>query len=57
VNPALSVLGNGGAIDRDDFTALYIDSLCRLSAPLKNVPLQATCNQAAVQVQALNGGI
>jgi mono/diheme cytochrome c family protein len=57
VNPALSVLRNGGAIDRDDFTALYIDSLCRLSTPLKNVPLQATCNQAAAQAQALNGRI
>ncbi|HVZ33059.1 MAG TPA: hypothetical protein VG963_11570 [Polyangiaceae bacterium] len=57
VNPALSVLRTGGQIDRDDFTALYIDSLCRLSTPLNNVPLQATCDQAAADVQALNGGI
>jgi mono/diheme cytochrome c family protein len=57
VNPALSVLRTGGNIDRDDFTALYIDSLCRLSTPLNNVPLQATCDQAAADVLALNGGI
>jgi hypothetical protein len=57
VNPALSVLRTGGQIDRDDFTALYIDSLCRLSIQLNNVPLQATCDQAAADVLALNGGI
>jgi hypothetical protein len=57
VNPALSVLRNGQPIDRDDFTALYIDSLCRLSTLLRNVPLQATCDTAAAQAQALNGGI
>ncbi|HVZ35607.1 MAG TPA: hypothetical protein VG963_24445, partial [Polyangiaceae bacterium] len=57
VNPALSVLRNGGAIDRDDFTALYVDSLCRLSTPLRNVPLESTCQQAANDVRALNGGI
>jgi hypothetical protein len=53
----LSVLRNGSKIDRDDFIALYADSLCRLSTPLNNVPLQATCATTAAQAQALNGGI
>lgn len=57
VNPALSVLRDGSNINRNDFTALYIDSLCRLSTPLRNVPLAATCAAGAAQALALNGGI
>jgi serine/threonine-protein kinase len=46
LNPVLSVLDRG-SIDRDDFTALYIDSLCRLSTPLENQPDVAVCDAAA----------
>jgi serine/threonine-protein kinase len=46
LNPVLSVLDRG-VLDRDDFTALYIDSLCRLSTPLENQPDVAVCDAAA----------
>jgi serine/threonine-protein kinase len=46
LNPVLSVLDRG-SLDRDDFTALYIDSLCRLSTPLENQPDVAVCDAAA----------
>jgi serine/threonine-protein kinase len=47
LNPVLSVLGENGTIDRDDFTAVYIDSLCILSQPLENQPDVAVCDAAA----------
>jgi mono/diheme cytochrome c family protein len=53
VNPMLSVFHNGGQLSRDDFTASYIDSLCRLSMSRRNVPLASTCQQAAHDVEAL----
>jgi hypothetical protein len=46
LNPALSALAQG-SLDRDDFTALYIDSLCRVSTPLENQPGVAVCDAAA----------
>ncbi|HEU4582879.1 MAG TPA: hypothetical protein VFS67_31690 [Polyangiaceae bacterium] len=46
LNPVLTVLKKG-TLDRDDFTALYVDSLCRLSGPLNNQPLPAVCDAAA----------
>jgi hypothetical protein len=46
LNPVISVLKKG-TLDRDDFTALYVDSLCRLSGPLNNQPVQAVCDAAA----------
>jgi mono/diheme cytochrome c family protein len=46
LNPVLSVLKKG-TLDRDDFTALYVDSLCLLSTPLNNQPVQAVCDAAA----------
>jgi serine/threonine-protein kinase len=46
LNPVLSVLDRG-TLDRDDFTALYVDSLCRLSTPLENQPDVAVCDAAA----------
>jgi serine/threonine-protein kinase len=46
LDPVLSVLDQG-TLDRDDFTAVYVDSLCRLSTPLENQPDVAVCDAAA----------
>jgi mono/diheme cytochrome c family protein len=46
LDPVLSVLDNG-SLDRDDFTNVFIDSLCRLSTPLENQPDVAVCDAAA----------
>jgi mono/diheme cytochrome c family protein len=46
LDPVLSVLDRG-SLDRDDFTALYVDSLCQLSTPLENQPDEAVCDAAA----------
>ena len=46
LDPVLSVLKKG-TLDRDDFTALYVNSLCLLSTPLNNQPVQAVCDAAA----------
>jgi hypothetical protein len=43
LDPVISVL-DGGTLDRDDFTALYVESLCELSVQLENAPLAATCD-------------
>jgi len=43
VNPVLSVL-DGGTLDRDDFTRLYVESLCALSDQLENAPDEAICD-------------
>jgi hypothetical protein len=43
LDPVLSVL-DGGTLDRDDFTALYIESLCALSTQLENAPDEAICD-------------
>jgi len=45
LNPVLTVL-DGGVIDRDDFTALYVDSLCILSISNENAPLADVCAAA-----------
>jgi len=46
LNPVLSVLKKD-TLDRDDFTAVYIDSLCILSQPSENQPDAAACAAAA----------
>jgi serine/threonine-protein kinase len=46
LDPVLSTLKNG-TIDRDDFTAVFVDSLCILSTPLENQPDAAVCDAAA----------
>jgi serine/threonine-protein kinase len=46
LNPVLATLDRG-TIDRDDFTAVFIDSLCILSTPLENQPDVAACDAAA----------
>jgi serine/threonine-protein kinase len=46
LNPVLEVLDRG-TIDRDDFTAVYVDSLCLLSINLENQPDVAVCDAAA----------
>ena len=50
LNPVISVLKKG-TLDRDDFTALFVDSLCKLSTPLNNQPVQAVCDAAAAAAQ------
>ena len=45
LNPVLQVLDKG-TLDRDDFTNVYIDSLCRLSDVLDNQPAAADCDAA-----------
>jgi mono/diheme cytochrome c family protein len=50
LNPVLSVLDRG-TLDRDDFTALFVDSLCILSTPLENQPDAAVCDAAAAAAQ------
>jgi serine/threonine-protein kinase len=46
LDPVLSTLDRG-SIDRDDFTAVFIDSLCIMSTPLENQPDVAVCDAAA----------
>jgi hypothetical protein len=44
LDPALSVL-DGGSMDRDDFTALYLFNICVLSVVNENQPDPAVCDQ------------
>jgi hypothetical protein len=46
LDPTLAVL-ELGTIDRDDFTAVFVDSLCVMSTPLENQPDAAVCDAAA----------
>jgi len=46
LDPVLSTLDRG-VIDRDDFTAVFIDSLCIMSTPLENQPDPVVCQAAA----------
>jgi len=45
LDPSLTVLDNG-TIDRDDFTAVYVASLCVMSVVLENQPDAAVCDDA-----------
>jgi len=46
LNPELGVLRNS-SMDRDDFTAFYVDSLCILSVVNENQPDAQVCADAA----------
>jgi mono/diheme cytochrome c family protein len=46
LDPTLGVL-NRGTVDRDDFTAVYVDSLCIMSSGLENEPDPVVCDAAA----------
>jgi len=46
LDPVLSTLDRN-TIDRDDFTAVFIDSLCIMSTPLENQPDPVVCQAAA----------
>ena len=46
LDPALQPVARG-LLDRDDFAALYLDSLCRLAEPRENLPVTAACDAAA----------
>jgi mono/diheme cytochrome c family protein len=49
VDPVLAVLKDGaGTLDRDDFTAVYVATLCRLTTLNQNAPDQNVCDQAPV---------
>jgi mono/diheme cytochrome c family protein len=43
LDPALGVLERSGTVDRDDFTALYLESLCILGEVNRNRPADAEC--------------
>lgn len=43
---AVQVLDSGGKLDRDDWTSLYVQSLCILSVVLDNAPDAAVCDAA-----------
>jgi hypothetical protein len=45
LDPVLSVLRRS-TLDRDDFTQLYVPSLCVLSTPLENRPDDNVCEDA-----------
>jgi len=45
LDPVLAVLERG-TVDRDDFTAVYVNSLCIMSTPLENQPDPAVCDAA-----------
>jgi mono/diheme cytochrome c family protein len=49
LDPVLSVLKKG-TLDRDDFTQLYVASLCTLSGPLENQPAAAVCDAALAAI-------
>jgi mono/diheme cytochrome c family protein len=50
LNPVLQVLDRG-TLDRDDFTDVFVDSLCRLSINLENQPDLAVCDAAAALLE------
>jgi mono/diheme cytochrome c family protein len=43
----LAGLDSGFTVDRDDWSGLYLDTLCRVSVARENHPLQADCDAAA----------
>jgi len=47
LDPVLGVLDSGSRLDRDDFTAVYVNSLCILSAVNENTPDPVVCDAAA----------
>jgi len=50
LDPTLAVLKRG-TLDRDDFTAVFVDSLCVMSSNLDNQPDVAVCDAAAAALQ------
>ena len=51
LDPSLAVLRRG-TIDRDDFTAVFVASLCALSGPQENQPDPVICDQALAALAA-----
>lgn len=49
LDPSLTVLERG-TLDRDDFTAVYVDSLCVMSVVLENQPDADVCAAAAAEL-------
>jgi hypothetical protein len=50
VDPSLGSLERR-TVDRDDFTAVYVDALCKLNPALENVPDPVVCADAAALLQ------
>jgi len=50
LNPVLAVLERG-SLDRDDFTDVFVDSLCLISTPLENQPDPVVCADAAAALE------
>jgi mono/diheme cytochrome c family protein len=50
VDPSLTVLERR-TVDRDDFTAVYVDALCKLNPALDNVPDPVVCADAAALLE------
>ncbi len=50
LDPVLSVLDRG-TLDRDDFTDLFVASLCELSSTLENQPDPAACDAALAALE------
>ena len=50
LDPRLGVLEKG-TVDRDDFTAVYVASLCALSGVLNNQPDEAICDAALAALE------
>jgi mono/diheme cytochrome c family protein len=53
LDPILQVL-DGSRLDRDDFTDLYVNSLCILQVVGDNAPVQQVCDDAQAELDALN---
>jgi len=49
LDPALSGLDNGFRVDRDDWAALYVNTLCITSVAQENRPVDQVCIDAGVQ--------
>ncbi|HVZ31411.1 MAG TPA: hypothetical protein VG963_03245 [Polyangiaceae bacterium] len=51
VDPVLAPLKSGSTVPREDFTRVFVATLCRLSTLLVNVPNDADCQKALAQVK------
>jgi hypothetical protein len=50
LDPALTVLRRG-TLDRDDFSTLFVASLCLLASPQENRPDPSVCSRALAQLE------
>jgi mono/diheme cytochrome c family protein len=50
-DPQLQIVGSGATIDRDDFTNLFLASLCVAQTFSQNQPLEADCDDALAALE------